>query len=386
MVVFACIIAGYYQYKVRCKIYIYMYNKSPILGISNHTAESIEIWLAKWLANELEIPVDSIDTHKSFIRHGLDSLTLLMLTDDLGIWLERRLPPTLAWEYTSIKTIAQHLAQESDLSVSETWSSLVKIQPRGSKRPFFGVHGKADNVIPYYNLAHYWEQDQPVYGLQPQGLDGKQVPHNRFEDMAAHYIKEIRTIQPEGPYFLGGYSLGGYVVVEMAQQLNAQNQKVAIMALFDCHGPGWIKTSPFHARVSQHLTNLSRLEPKQKLAYVRKKLSQKFYSRLQEYYSADHSQNQSPLLEAHEQATKDYVYQVYSGRAILFRAVEQLEINEFQVIDSQLGWGSLIAGGLEIKHVPGDHYTMFSVPYVKVLAEKLKACLDQEQANLDADP
>jgi aspartate racemase len=360
-----------------------MYNKSPILGISNHTAESIETWIAKWLADELGIQVDLINTRKSFVKYGIDSLTLLMLTDDLGLWLQRRLPPTLAWEHNSIEAIAQYLTQKSDFSVAGTWSSLVKIQPGGSKPPFFGVHAVADNVIPYYNLARYWDREQPVYGLQPQGLDGKQVPHNRFEDMATNYIREIRTIQPQGPYFLGGYSMGGAVALEMAQQLHAQGQKVAMLALFDAHGPEWIKRLPFHARFSRHLDNLLRLEPKEKLTYVKKKLSQRFYSQPQEHHQA-HVQEQSPLLEAHVQATRDYVYQVYSGRAILFRALEQPE-DEFRVIDPQLGWGSLIAGGLEIQEVTGDHFTMFSEPYVRVLAEKLKACLDQAQANLDAN-
>lgn len=353
-----------------------MYNNS-IIGISNYTTEFIENWMTKWLADELGIQSDSINTRKSFVQYGIDSLTLLMLTDDLGIWLQRRLPPTLAWEHNSIEAIAQHLAQESNLLAPGTSSSLVKIQPSGSKPPFFGVHGKADNVIPYYNLARYWDQEQPVYGLQPQGLDGKQVPHNRFEDMATHYIREIHSIQPEGPYFLGGYSMGACVALEMAQQLHAQGQKVALLALFDAHGPEWIKLLPFHTRVSRHLANLLRLQPKEKLSYVKKKLLRRFYSEPQEQ-DKSHLQDQSPLLEAHDQAIKDYVYQVYSDHAILFRALDQPE-DEFWVIDPQLGWGSLVARGLEIQEVPGNHYTMFSEPYVRVLAEKLQACLDRSQ-------
>lgn len=363
-----------------------MYNNSPILGISGHTAESIETWIAKWLADELKIQVDSIDTCRSFVRYGIDSLTLLMLTDDLGLWLQRRLPPTLFWEHNSIKATAHHLAQER-ISVPGTWSSLVKIQPNGSKPPFFGIHGKADNVIQYYNLARYWNREQPVYGLQPQGLDGKQVPHNRFEDMATQYIREIRTIQPEGPYFLGGYSMGGVIALEMAQQFQAQGQKVAMLALFDSHGPEWIKPLPFHALISRKVANLLRLEPKEKLTYVKnyvkRKLSNRFYLEPQEHHESE-LQYQSPLVEAHNQAIRDYVYQIYSGYAILFRAIEQ-HGDEFQVIDPQLGWSRLVAGGLEIQEVPGNHYSMFSEPYVRVLAEKSKACLEQAQVNLEAN-
>jgi acyl-CoA synthetase (AMP-forming)/AMP-acid ligase II/alkylation response protein AidB-like acyl-CoA dehydrogenase/acyl carrier protein len=82
-------------------------------SISNHTAESIETWLAKWIADELEIEIDSIDTRKSFVQYGLDSVTAIRLIDDLEVWLRRQISPSLAWEYPSIEAVAQHLVNLS---------------------------------------------------------------------------------------------------------------------------------------------------------------------------------------------------------------------------------------------------------------------------------
>ena len=246
------------------------------------------------------------------------------------------------------------------------------IQPSGSKPPLFCIHGAGGDVLFYYNLVRrHWSPEQPVYGLQAQGLNGKHVFYKRIEDMAADYIREIRTVQPEGPYFLGGYSFGGTVAFEMAQQLHAQGQLVALLALIDTYGQNAKKLLPVHIRIFRHLANLLQLEPNEKLAYIR---TRDLISNL----NSD-NERKSYLLKVYKQADKDYLPQVYPGRAILFEATAQP--TEWCSITPQLGWDGLIAGGLEIYKVPGSHTNLFSEPYVQVLAEKLKACLDQAQSN-----
>ena len=308
--------------------------------------------------------------------------------------------PTL-FEAPTVEQLATILRQEG--GGSTTWSSLVAIQTGGDKPPFFAIHGGYTSVLMFYNLARYLDPKQPVYGLQPQGLDEKQVPHNRIEDMAADYIREIRTVQPQGPYFLAGFSMGGKVAFEMAQQLISEGQKVAMLGLFDTHAPVWLKPLPVSARVSRHLGYLLRLEPKEKLTYLQKKLIRRFYvdnreplpNGLAVAYGGKPSgsavspkaedKSKSPLQEAHEQADKNYVPQVYPGRAILFRASEPFagEWSKWCSIDPELGWGRLVAGGLQIYEVPGNHMSMFKEPYLRVLAEKLQACLDGAQANCE---
>ena len=107
------------------------------------------------------------------------------------------------------------------------------IEPGGSNRPFFCIHACGGDILHYYDLAHHLMPEQPIYALRAQGLDNGQALHTMIEEMAEYYIKEIQTIQPEGPYFIGSSGGGGKIAFEMAQQLTAQGQKVALLALID---------------------------------------------------------------------------------------------------------------------------------------------------------
>jgi thioesterase domain-containing protein/acyl carrier protein len=311
----------------------------------------------------------------------------------------KALPLATLFQAPTIEQLANFLYQEGELA---PWSSLVAIQPNGDKPPFFCVHGAGGGVFTYYNLARYLNSEQPVYGLQAQAFAGKQVPHTKVEDMAAHYIREILTVQPEGPYFLGGYSFGGIVTFEMAQQLHAQGQKVALLALFDAYGPQYFSSLPLHGRVFRYLDTLLRLGPKENLTYLQEKIKIKltylqekikinwvFQKPTYKFYSGNRSSlppvsHQYKLLcMVHQQAARNYLpAQVYSGRAILFRGSEYLALEWWvDPDDSQLGWSRLVNGGLELQETPGHHFNMFSEPYVQVLAEKLQVYLEQAQAD-----
>src|SRR4030095_15337328 len=126
------------------------------------------------------------------------------------------LPLATLFREGTIEHLAELLRDNVDDELKGRWSSLVSIQPGGTKHPFFCVHGVGGNVLTYRALAQYLGPDQPLYGLQSAGLDGKQTPHTTVEAMAAHYVEAICDLQPEGPYFLGGLSFGGIVAYEMA--------------------------------------------------------------------------------------------------------------------------------------------------------------------------
>ncbi len=113
--------------------------------------------------------------------------------------------------------------------------SLVAIQSAGSKPPLFFVHAYGGGVFFYRELADSLGTDQPFYGLQAAGLDGKRRPHARVVDMAAHYIGEIKKVQPKGPYYIGGRCLGAYVAFEMANQLHAQGERIALLSILDSY-------------------------------------------------------------------------------------------------------------------------------------------------------
>jgi pimeloyl-ACP methyl ester carboxylesterase len=130
------------------------------------------------------------------------------------------------------------------------------------------VHAQGGKALEYRAFVPYFGPDQPLYGLAPRGLDGRLPPHDRVEDMAAHYVAEIRDLQPHGPYYLGGWSFGGAIAFEMARQLQAAGERVAFLALFDTWGRPWdLQQAPsgtslrfLWQRLGFHLAALGRLE------------------------------------------------------------------------------------------------------------------------------
>ena len=114
--------------------------------------------------------------------------------------------------------------------------------------------GGGGNLLVYRDLALALGEDQPVYGLQPRGLDGRFQPSNSIYEMAEFYISQIRQIQPQGPYYLAGLSTGGMIAWEMAQQLKQQGESVDLLALFDTSGSGSVESLPLAPRIVSVLT------------------------------------------------------------------------------------------------------------------------------------
>ena len=148
----------------------------------------------------------------------------------------------LQLQQTEYEEMQQILAQEMQSPVhicyktnTQLWSSLVPIQSKGSKLPLFCVHGADGNAVVYSKLAHYLSPNQPVYGLQSVGLNLGHKSHTQVEEMAAYYIKEIQTVQPQGPYLIAGWSMGGIVALEMAQQLLEQGEHISFLGLLDTY-------------------------------------------------------------------------------------------------------------------------------------------------------
>jgi amino acid adenylation domain-containing protein len=176
---------------------------------------------------------------------GGDSLVAVRLFALIEQVFGRRLPLATLLECPTVAQLAAILAQDR----TAAWSALVPIQARGDRPPFFWVHGAGGNVLMYQKLARYLGEDQSVYGLQAQGLDGKDNPLTQVEEMASLYLREVQKIQPQGPYFLGGLSFGGMVSFEMAQLLQAQGQDVALLALIDTPGLDYPKLLPIAPRL-----------------------------------------------------------------------------------------------------------------------------------------
>ncbi|HBB98647.1 MAG TPA: non-ribosomal peptide synthetase [Blastocatellia bacterium] len=341
-------------------------------------------------ANVLE--TSAIGINDNFFDLGGHSLLAVRLFGQIEEQLGKRLPLATLFQAPTVAQLAGILKTED----APSWSSLVSIQTLGSRLPFFCVHAVGGNVLEYYDLAQHLGSDQPFYGLQSQGLDGEDAPHSRIEDMAAHYIREMREAQPVGPYFIGGRSLGGIIAYEVACQLRAQGQEVGLLALLDSYPVGHQKLLPqadsfsnragrFLKILGAHISNVRNLPWQEKPGYVISKLQygpvrikSKVWRTIYQSYQ-NLGRDLPPALRDVEEfnwlAAWKYRPKVYDGRVTLFWASNDLNA-KFDLIE---GWQTLARDGMELHEIPGTHLDMIKEPHVSELARVLNDCLLKAQ-------
>jgi amino acid adenylation domain-containing protein len=327
--------------------------------------------------------VSRIGIHEDFFDLGGHSLLAVRLFAQIEKRFGRRWPLATLFQFPTVAQFAATIEKDW----SPKWSSLVAIKPDGSKPPFFCVHGLGGNVLEFSDLARHLDDEQPFYGLQSQGLDGKQPLLSSVEDMAAHYVKEMRELQPVGPYFIGGRSLGGAIAFEMARQFRAEGQEIAVLALLDTYPA---QPARLVRRLAGHATNLRGLSFSQKLGYVAHKARfapRKIKGRVWRtiYDSVQKFGRTLPRVlesatEFNSLAAHRYQPQAYDGRVTLFWARDDLRASN----DLVAGWRALAIGGIEVQEIPGDHLNIIKEPHVAELADKLMECLRRAQNNSGA--
>jgi amino acid adenylation domain-containing protein len=344
--------------------------------------DDLELQLAHiW---EEVLGVRPVGVRDNFFELGGHSLLAVRLFALIEKRLGKKLPLTAVFQGATVEHLAGVLRQPATPGPQ---SSLVPIQPGGSKRPLFLVHPAGGHVFPYIHLAQFLGPDQPCYGLQARGLEDGQDPHTRIEDMAAWYIQALQTVQPTGPYLLGGWSMGGVVAFEMAQQLHAQGQRVALLALLDGRIPTPDETFPEEdaeaiVLVERYfgisfgpMESLAELPKDQQLAFMLEQA--KSAGLVPAELDVSQARRFVDLLRSDLRATQNYGLHLYPGRITFFKASETLEGAS---ADPTLGWSDWASGGVEVHVVPGNHANLMYEPHVEVLAEKLTACLNQAQS------
>ncbi len=336
--------------------------------------------------------VKPVSLKDNFFELGGHSMLAVRLFGQIERSFGKDLPLATLFQAPTLEGLADILRQDG---WTPPWTSLVPIQAGGSKPPLFFAHGVGGNVLNFHDLARHLGPDQPVYGLQSRGLDGKEPPFTQVEAMAAHYVTEILALQPEGPYYLGGMSFGGMVALEMAQQLKGQGHEVALLAMLDTHAWGYLRSlskselmrlrlSFLCRRIIVHSTVLWKLSLSEKLNYFRKKfrtMRRQSRSRKWQREYLEHERLGRPLpqvlqdvKEANYLAAKNYFPKVYPGRVTVFRAKDRLLVSP---VDPQVSWRRLAGGGVTVMDVPGDHLSMVEEPNVGVLAERIKQAMEE---------
>jgi|SRR5271157_293974 len=334
------------------------------------------------------LSVHPIEPDQNYFDLGGDSLLAVQMFAQIDKMFHVKLPVATLFEAPTIGELAQILYREAPKS---RWSSVVTIQPKGSRPPFFCMHGAGGNVLIYRELSEHLGQDQPFYGLQSLGLDGSSEPQSRIEDMAASYVQEIRRTQAKGPYYLGGYCLGGTIAYEVAQQLRAQGEEVALLAMFDTLNwhkvpplTFWKKTIVRMERLWFHALTYFRLDGEGRRIFLREKL-QAVRNRipvwrgmlLSEFVgNTDATKSDSLVLgriwTSNDKAANDYVPKPYPGAVTDFRPSKQYSIYHRR----DLKWEELAQGGQEIVPLPVYPAGMLLEPFVRHLADALRKCVD----------
>ena len=350
----------------------------------------VEMELAK-IWSEL-LGLEQVSIHDDFFEVGGHSLLAIRMRSMVQDRLKRDLSLRDLFRAPTIAGLARLLEQSSDQASDQPSDQpasaiVVEIQPYGSRTPFFAVHPVGGNVLCYADLARELGVEQPFYGLQSPAPTLEPDASATFEQMAELYIQAMRSVQPSGPYQLGGWSLGGLLAWEIARQLTDQGESVGLLALIDTYPvnmtPGGKTSEDFDvlrwfagdmARLLGKDTDAMRdgfeqLGPEEQWTMVQNALVQ---------YGV------VPRENAHAEMTRLLEIFGRNFRAMESYSLRQTDQNVLLLLAAegqapeQLArqWKEWAGGGVEYHLVPGDHYTMITRPNVAVIAGALNRRLN----------
>ena len=359
--------------------------------------DAAEQMLAQLWARDLN--VKRVGLNDNFFELGGHSLLAVRITVEIEKLMNIRLPLATLLQAPTIADLAEVLRKSH---WTPSWSSLVPLRASGSKPPLFLMHAHGGNVLEYHGLADLLEPDRPVYALQARGLDGN-IPQNlTIEKMASTYIEELRSLQPEGPYFLAGFCFGGLLALEAAQQLTGAGQEVALVILIQTMHPEAFRLKPpgpilrrwwyqIIKRIDLERENRSHVGKGYVLERCRRSWD---LIHARAAIALDSATGKRPtdlgglpklyLFEAlameHGKAAGKYAAPSYEGDVVLMRASKQLP---WQVADRYMGWKPLLGGNVEVCEVPGHQQNLMLEPNVRHLAEALTGRLKAAQQRFE---
>lgn len=364
---------------------------------------STQATLARLWAKVLKL--EQVSIKDSFFELGGDSLLAVELLEQVNQQF-KQMPLTDLFTAPTVEQFALLIDKCQDShnpDASLAWSPLVPLQPAGDKPPFFCVHPVFGVVLPYYELACHLE-NQPFYALQPYGIDGLHSPLTSIEEMAERYVTALRTVQPQGPYQLGGWSFGGLMAYEMAQQLHRAGELVCLLAILDTLAPVSGNQISVYDGLKFLLTTVScsiypffldylslisdRLLKNANSTLIQRIITPGLWQSLWEKATISHLLPQSTVLRmldeltihrmlkifsANSRAAVKYVPQPYPNAIALFKTSTLLKKSD----NLTLGWNQL-ASNVQVNCISGNHLTMLRKPYVQVLAQQLRSYLASE--------
>jgi thioesterase domain-containing protein/acyl carrier protein len=337
---------------------------------NDRESELLAIW-----QEVLKLPKIGVDD--DFFELGGDSLQALTVFLEIEARLGCSLSPATIIQAPTIARLAEFIRATTNIAASQ---SLVPLRASGTGLPLFLVSGRVWLAIYYRHLVSNLKSDRPIYGLQPQPLDGKHRIACTVESMAADYVTEIQRIQPHGPYFLAGHSFGGQVSFEMAQQLVRAGERVSFLGLIDTGPPGgW----PLVSKIARHSRKFHRVQDLRDLVRLgminirwglKSIRAEVFFRRYDHWIRRGRSIPYEYRQVYHDRlcvrASCGYMPKPYPGHITVFSSAGNSD-------RQRAHWGPLASGGLTVLEVPAaGHADIVLPPHSKLLAEPFDACLD----------
>jgi thioesterase domain-containing protein/aryl carrier-like protein len=307
--------------------------------------------------------------HDDFFAVGGDSLLALKLIVAL-----RRMGYELDYRTVMHAPTIASLAELLRRGDGSPYSSLVPLGSSGDGQPLFCFHPIGGGVVVYANLARELSRDRPVFGLQARGMDPALEPQRSIPEMAASYLAELRTVQPDGPYLLLGYSMGGVLAYEAACQLVAAGEEPSRVLMVDTHPADEsgadldfaTEVLVRHAlRLPLDVAELRRLDLDGRARRILGEATAAGV--LPADYGVERLRRMLELYEVNGAALLDYEPPGFPGTVTLLR----LEDNAGR---GDMGWGRYAREVVAVD-VPGNHYTALSSQQLPAIASTLRELL-----------
>ncbi|MFG6107497.1 amino acid adenylation domain-containing protein [Leptothoe sp. EHU-05/26/07-4] len=345
---------------------------------------------------------ESIGIQDNFFELGGHSLKAMRLMAQIQQYFQINLPLATLFQHPTLEELAAVLGSTS---FQPNWSPLVPIQPNGSAIPLFCVPGAGGNVLYFYPLARHLGTDQPLYGLQAQGLDGETPPLQSIESIAEQYIQAIQTVQPVGPYVFLGHSFGAQVAFEMAQQLQRQGQSIGRVFMIDAIAPSATNTTSSDVSRQKTYADWNHTTWMQLLiGMIEELLGDSLQIDVDKLHLLTESEQIDTLkqrLEMAEVLPPQSDSKIVRGLFQVFRTQFQLDysprytsptpITLFQAQEASLsqyglsesyenlamGWQPFAAEEIDVYTISGSHASIMVEPHIEMLAQKILKSIEQ---------
>ncbi|MBM0743313.1 amino acid adenylation domain-containing protein [Phormidium sp. CLA17] len=357
-------------------------------------AQLVQIW-------EEVLGINGVGITDNFFELGGHSLLVAQLSNQIFQAFGVDLPLSILLQAPTIAQLAAVLSEPLQVE------SVVLLRLGGNKPPVFLIHDGDGETLLYRTLAHQLDPERSIYGIQPCSNANHPILHTRIADMASDYLQKIRSIQPEGPYYLGGLCAGGVLAYEVACQLQQQGQMVSMVALFDAVYPAldrsqWVQNQRRDrlAKAMGQDQSITLLNLIRRLTTLIKKARNLLHYEVTSFLQRNldetklrlfrhylDQQQTPPQFLGHILVRKTYLFAEaeyaqdikLEGRLVLLRATQgEGGDHPYQEIytDPELGWGQHVTQKVDVYDVPGGHSSMLQLPHVKVIADILQTYLN----------